>query len=331
ASTAIVNGGTIKKSAGTSGSTFNVPLTLQSGSQLLVQNTILYLGNVTSNGGTLDVSSGATAYFYYTTASSFDAASTISGAGTVRWGAGTNSVSGVYNVTGTTKNSATTTIGNITSVGSLLVNGGTLTLNSAGAVSVPTLTMQGGILNGTAPITITGTAMSWTGGTIGGSGQLTIPNIATITDSGIVIDARPVSNAGTINITSGGTTYLQNNAVLTNSGTIDLQSDGSVVLNGGASTAIVNGGTIKKSAGASGSSFNVPLTLQSGSQLLVQNTILYLGNVTSNGGTLDVSNGATAYFYYTTASSFDAASTISGAGTVQWGAGTNSVSGAYNI
>src|SRR5205823_6009017 len=203
ASTAIVNGGTIKKSAGTSGSTFNVPLTLQSGSQLLVQNTILYLGNVTSNGGTLDVSSGATAYFYYTTASSFDAASTISGAGTVQWGAGTNSVSGVYNVTGTTKNSATTTIGNITSVGSLLVN------------------------------------------------------------------------AGTINITSGGTTYLQNNAVLTNSGTIDLQSDGSVILNGGASTAIVNAGTIKKSAGASGSTFNVPLTLQSGSQFLVQNTIVY--------------------------------------------------------
>src|SRR5947207_1628352 len=101
---------------------------------------------------------------------------------------------------------------------------------------------------------------------------------------------------------------------ISSEGSLDVSGDARSPSGGSTWAAIVNGGTIKKSAGASGSSFNVPLTLHCGSRRLVQNTIRYRGTVTSNGATLDVSSGATAYFYYTTASSFDAASTISGAG-----------------
>jgi hypothetical protein len=332
-SDSVINSGTIKKSAGTGNGGIQVPLTLQSGGQLQVQSGMLLLGNVTSTGGTMSVSSGAVAYFYYTTTSSFDAASVISGAGTVQFGAGTNTINASYNVTGATKNTgATTTITSITSVGDLLVSGGTLTLDSGSAISAPTLTMQGGTLGGTAPITLTGASMSWTGGTIGGSGQLTIPNGTTITDTGITLDTRPISNAGTINISSSGTIYMQNNAVLTNSGTITFLADGSIYLNGAAgTTALVSSGTIQKTGGTSGSSLTVPLTLQSGAQLLVAASALYLGNVTATGATLNVSSGATAYLYYTTTSSFDAASTISGAGTVQFAAGTNTVTGTYNV
>jgi uncharacterized repeat protein (TIGR01451 family) len=331
--TAVVNSGTIKKSAGTNGSSLTVPLTAQSGSQLLVQASILYMGEVTSSGATFSVSSGATLYFYYSNTRTFDAASTISGAGNVVWGSGTNTVSGAYNVTGLTKDSgATVTIGNIVSVGDLFVSGGTLTLNSGSALTVPTLTMQGGTLNGTAPINLTGASMSWSGGTIGGSGALTIPGGTTVTAGGIFFDTRAITNGGTINVPASSYVYLQNNAVLTNNGTVDLQGDGNVYLNGAAgTTAVNNAGTIKKSAGTSGSFISVPLVAQSGSQLLVQASILYAGAVSSTGATFNVSSGATLYFYYSETRTFDAASTISGAGTVHWGSGTNTVNATYNV
>ncbi|HEX3108095.1 MAG TPA: LamG-like jellyroll fold domain-containing protein, partial [Thermoanaerobaculia bacterium] len=336
ASTAVVNSGTIKKSAGTTGSSFSVPLTLQSGSQLLVQASILYVGNLTSTGGTTSVSNGATLYFYYTTTSSFDAASTISGAGTVQFGAGTNTVNAAYNITGATKHTGgTTTIGSITSTGDITMTGGTLTLNSASAISVPTLTMQGGTLNGTAPIGLTGSSMTWTGGVVGGSGTLSIPSLTTIsvTSGATYLDTRPVSNGGTINIVGTAAIYMQNNAVLTNAGTVDLQGDSSLALNGAAgSIAVNNNGLIKKSAAStSGSTVSVPLNLNSGSQFQIQAGTVYFGNITSAGATLSVAANAIAYMNYTTTSTFDAASTISGAGTVQWYAGTNTVSGTYNI
>jgi fibronectin-binding autotransporter adhesin len=328
----VVNNGTITKSGGTGSGSIQVSLTASSGSQLQVQSGTLLLGNVTATGAAFGVSSGATIEFYYTTSSSFDAASTVSGAGIVVFAAGTNTISGTYNITGGTKStSGTNTIGSIISLGDLGVSGGTLTLNGASSINVPTLTMQGRTLAGTLPHSVSGASMTWSSGTIAGSGQLTIPNGTTITVSGVTLDTRALRTAGLINLISNRAFYMTNNAVLTNRGTNDLQSDAGVYLSLGASTAVVNSGTIKKSAGTSGSSFSVPLTLQSGSQLLVQASILYAGNITSTGATVSVSNGATLYFYYTASSSFDAASTINGAGTVQFGAGTNTVNAAYAV
>jgi uncharacterized repeat protein (TIGR01451 family) len=332
-SCAVVNSGTIKKSAGTNGSNLAVPLTAQSGSQLLVQSGPLYLSAVTATGASFNVTTSANLYFYYNDSRTFDAASTISGTGTVTWYQGTNTVLGNYSVNGTTvNNAALTTLSNITSVGSVTVNGGTLTLNSASALSVPVLTMNGGTLNGTAPINLTSTSMTWSGGSIGGSGTLSIPNGTTVTVNAIIFDARPVTNAGTLSLTTGYI-YLGGNAVLTNSGTIDFQDDSNLYLNGAAgTTSVVNSGTIRKTAGTNGTSFTVPLTAQSGSQLLVQSGPFYLGAaVTSSGATFNVQSGATLYFYSNDARSFDAASTISGAGTVGWQGGTNTVNAAYNV
>jgi len=332
-SDSVVNNGTIKKSAGTGQGSIQVPLTANSGSQILVQSGTLALGNVTSSGAALNVSSGATAFFTYTTTSSFDSASSISGAGTVWWNAGTNAVSAAYSVTGTTKSGGgATTIDNITAISNIVVSGGTLTLNSAGALSVATLTMQGGILNGTAPISLTGAAQSWSGGTIAGSGLLTIPNGTTVTITGYIsYDTRPISNAGIINYTSSYYSYFYNGAVLTNSGTIDFQGDGGLYIGAGSGNAVTNGGTIKKSAGTGQGAIQVAIAANSGSQILVQSGTLALGNVTSTSATLNVSSGATAYFLYTTTSSFDSGSTISGAGSVYWGAGTNTVNAGYNV
>src|SRR5205085_4373141 len=88
-------------------------------------------------------------------------------------------------------------------------------------------------------------------------------------------------------------------SVLTNSGTIDLQGDSSsVYLNGVAGTTAVvktRTGAIKKCAGSTstGSSFSVPLTMQSGSQFLINTGIVYCGGtLTSTGGTFSVASGA---------------------------------------
>src|SRR2546423_15637308 len=106
--------------------------------------------------------------------------------------------------------------------------------------------------------------------TVGGSVDHPTPTTAAITETGMILDGRPVSNAGTINMASGGYMYMQNNAVLTNSGTIDFESGGSLDHNGTAGTTLlINRGTIKKSVGTSGSNFTVPLTMQSGSQIQV--------------------------------------------------------------
>src|SRR5205085_5448871 len=145
-----------------------------------------YLGNVASTGGAFTVPSGTTLWLYYTTTGSLDAASSITGAGTLRVNAGT-----------------TTHAGNVST--SIFMAGGTLTLNSASTLSIPTLTMQGGIFNGTANVNLTGAAITWSGGTVGGSGSLSIPNgtVVTITRGVPFLDARPVSNAGTINVAAG--------------------------------------------------------------------------------------------------------------------------------
>jgi uncharacterized repeat protein (TIGR01451 family) len=330
---ALNNSGTIKKSGGSGGSTIGVPLIAQSGSQVLVQTGPLYLYAVTSTGASFSVSASTTLYFYSNDARSFDAASSITGAGTVVWSGGANTVNGVYNITGTTKApGGTTTLSNITSIGDLLVNGGTLTLNSASALTIPTLTMQGGTLNGTAPINVTASSMTWSSGTLGGSGLLSIPSTTTLTVTYIILDGRPVSNAGTIIVSGTYYFYLQNNAVLTNSGTIDFQGDGALYLNSVAgTTAVVNSGTIKKSSGTASVTFNVPLTAQSGSHLNVLTGTFLLGAVTSTGGNFTVSSGATLYFNTSDTRTFDGASNVNGAGTVDWAAGTNTVNAVYNV
>ncbi|HKS22368.1 MAG TPA: LamG-like jellyroll fold domain-containing protein [Thermoanaerobaculia bacterium] len=332
-SCAVVNSGTIKKSSGISGSNLAVPLTAQSGSQLMVQSGPLYLSAVTATGAAFSVTTTANLYFYYNDTRTFDAASSISGTGTVTWYQGTNTVNGSYSVNGTTINNATqTTLNNISSVGSVTMNGGTLTLNSASALSVPTLTMNGGTLNGTAPINVTSPSMTWSGGTLAGSGAISIPNGTTVTVNSIIIDARAVSNAGALNLTTGYI-YLGGNAVLTNTGTVDFAGDSNLYINGAVgTTSVVNNGTIKKSAGTNGTSFTVPLSAQSGSQLLVQSGPFFMGAaVTSTGATFTVQSGAALLFYSSDTRTFDAASTITGAGGVAWQGGTNTVNATYSV
>ncbi len=329
--TAVTNNGTIQKSGGTSQTTISVPIVMNSGAQLLGNSGQLNVGTITATGSAITAASGATIDFYNNTTRSFDATSSIGGAGTIIWASGTNTVSAAYNVTGaTTSSGGTTTVSNAVSIGTITMSGGTLTLNSASALSVPTLTMNNGILNGTAPISVTSASMAWSAGTIGGSGALTVPAGTTVTITSVLFDTRPVTNNGTFAYVSNGGSYLQNNASITNNGTMDIQANNNISLNAGTAS-IVNNGTIQKSGGAGLSSISVPLTMQSASQFLVESGTVDLGAVAATGASFSVAAGTTLDFLYTYTRTFDAASSIGGAGTLIWGSGTNTVDAAYNI
>src|SRR5256885_16667740 len=87
----------------------------------------------------------------------------------------------------------------LSNVGAINLTNGTVTLNSASAVSVAGLTMSFGTLNGTAPINLTSSS-TWTNGTLGGSGVVSIPSGKTVTITNLTVDGRPISNAGVMNL-----------------------------------------------------------------------------------------------------------------------------------
>src|ERR1051326_5740901 len=311
--TSIVNANIIKKSGGTGVGQIGVPLTLQSGSQLLQQSGTLYLYAVTATSASISVASGTSIFFISNDTRTFDAATTITGLGTTTWNSGTSTVNGTIST-------------NVT------MAGGTLTINSASAQSIPVLTMTGGTLNGSANVNVTAAAMTWTAGTIAGTGSLAIPSGTIVTIAGVLyLDTRSLSNAGSMNFTGSNYIYMMNNAVLTNGGTIDFQGDNGLYINSAVgTTAVVNNSTFKKSGGTGTGQINVPLTANSGSQLLVQSGTLYVGAVTSTGATLNPSSGATLDFATSDTRTFDSASSISGPGTVVWQSGTNTFNGTYS-
>src|SRR6266542_5514955 len=213
--------------------------------------------------------------------------------------------------------------------------GDTATVNHAVTLDVPvtvanvTLT---GTLTGSQSISVT-TAFNWNGGTMSGSGTTTIPAASTMTlGSAGFLDGRALSIAGTLNLPGSNYFYMQNNASLTNTGLIDFLGDGGIYQNGALGTmSITSSGTIRKSGGTGAANLGMPLIAQSGAQILGQSGTFDIYAVTSSGATFNVSNGAVLYFYSTDTRTFDAASTLSGAGTMQFNSGTNTINAVYNV
>ena len=195
--------------------------------------------------------------------------------------------------------------------------GHTVTLDVPVTVTNLTLT---GTLTGSQSISIT-TAFNWNGGTMSGSGTTTIPGASTMTlgSAGMVLDGRSLSIAGTLNVNGSNYFYMQNNASLTNTGLIDFLGDGGIYQNGALGTmSITSSGTIRKSGGTGASNLAMPLIATSGAQILGQSGTFDIYAVASTGATFNVSSGAVLYFYSTDIRTFDAASTLSGAGTMQF-------------
>jgi hypothetical protein len=121
----------------------------------------------------------------------------------------------------------------------------------------------------------------------------------TLSGSVNALTVNPSNNGATMTTTgtvswSAGAINLQNMSTWTNQGTLDIQSDSRQMVPGGADpNVLVNSGTVKKSAGAAGSSLLV--NLQSTGTLDAQSGTLGISGTASTytGGTLTASTGAT--------------------------------------
>jgi large repetitive protein len=265
---------------------------------------------------------------------------TFSGAGVLQFGAGThtltaassvttNSVSfsggtanveGVYNIAGTTLVSGGTANlrGTLTSLGNTLnITGGTANLNGANA-TVTTFTQSGGLLSGTGDLTVTG-ATSLSGGTMTGSGS-TITQGALTISGGIVLDAgRTLDVRGGASWTAGiiDLNPLLNGApgsgsIVNRAGSTFTTSANSVMValfvddaDNGEDALFTNEGTFRKTGGTGATALTTAFDNS--------------GLVDVQVGTLNLSNGGTH------------SGSFSGAGTLQFGGGTHTLSAASSV
>lgn len=226
-------------------------------------------------------------------------------------------------------------IGSLTSSGTLSIAGGTLAIASASTAG--TLTINGGTLTADGSLSVGGT-LSLLKGTLAGSGTVDAMggmNLDTPASTQFVLDGVTLDNAAgeTATWTTAATglvfTYgvlMQDGAILNNFGTMTV-SGADIFAGTGALPTFNNDGSLIAS-GTSSSVFQIAVTFDnSGGTVDVQEGTLQLIGpnepgpgpapnqaVTSTGGTFTAESGAT--LELGGISSFDAATTINGAGTV---------------
>ena len=318
------------------------------------QVTGLYVnGTLNVNGGTLTVGTTSASNFTLTTGG------TLGGTGTIfnttsaadSWSGGT--INSAVSLDQSGSGSITITSTTVDALGALTVTGGTLkfgagvtlptlgavtvgsngacflTFSTGAAVTMSSLSVSGGsagpgTLNGSDNITVTG-ATNWTSGgastpTISGSGNLILQGGLTFSGGSFSLSGRTLENFGTETTTSNGTSLSMTSATIINeSGTIwNLKNTGAISNNGGTDT-FTNQGTFN--ASVAGTTNTIGVTFNTGGPVNVNSGTLSLtGGGSSTGASFSVSSGATLGF--DSSYSIDAASTVSGAGTGEFGAGT---------
>ncbi len=220
---------------------------------------------------------------------------------------GTVSIDTTYNVTGsTTVSGATVTVAPTATLtkmgGTLTVSSGSLDLD-AKSTTIDAFVLSGGSFNGTG--TLTTASMTWSGGTLTGTGGTTA--VTTSLDlSGIrILDGRTLTSAATSWSAAGS---LTGTGTFTNTGTLTKSSTGT------SSISLLDGTTVKFT--------------QTGA-VSVTNGTLEINMSSGSHGPYAVSNGATLRF--TGSHTFADANNeiISGAGTVEFSAGTIDVNSTY--
>jgi autotransporter-associated beta strand protein len=256
----ISNYGTFRKS--TSASTINVGFAMNNYGSVQVQTGTLNLAGGGTGSGSFSVSAGATLGF----------------------------TGGTFNLGGNIFDNA-----NI-----ININGATLTSDS-GAITIPgTVNFTSGTLTGgSGPLTFSG-ALTWTGGTISGasSSQLTVIG-SSLNLSGIgntYLDNRTLRNYGTATFTSSNYLYGSNGAILSNQSNalLDIQGTNRLAFGSGATPAIENLGTVRKSV--STGLLDVYWAMNNSGTVDVQKGTLNLRAGGSGGGTYNVAAGATLAF-----------------------------------
>jgi hypothetical protein len=298
---AIQNGGILRKSAGSGTTTVGIPCNNSGTVQANIGTLALTLGDSSGNftvaaGNLLTVNGTAT----------LSPSASISGAGNFAVSAGTITNNGLFHVDGTNTFNGGGTLalnGNcIVTNAPVILNGGTVVFNGTGTVAPPSLTLSSGSLLGSMTITVSG-LITWTGSTTVGSAGSSLLVIANggLTISGVAAKA---FSGGTIlnNATATWSTaqiVAINNAVFSNapSALLDLQGDGIVFATFTGTPAVINAGTLRKSAGSGTTSINISCinfgSVEANTGTLALNTFTQSsGQTTLNGGAYNFANTA---------------------------------------
>jgi RHS repeat-associated protein len=215
----------------------------------------------------------------------------------------------------TVASAGTASVHYLTSTANLNVLGGSLTAAAANMLGTTTLSggslifsgsstamtadLMGGTLGGTGPLTVTG-SMDWTAGTV--SGGLHVAEGATLDVGGVLqetFDNGTITNDGTVTWDGTGGVEFRHNASVVNRGLFqDVANHAATYTgSGGEAASFHNSGTYEKSAGSGVSS--LAFTFDNTGTLKVESGTFQVSQIsqdffdTLNGGTWDVSGGAT--------------------------------------
>ena len=184
----------------------------------------------------------------------------------------------------------------LTGSGSYLLTGGTF--NVSGSIALSNFAQTGGTVAGTQ--TVFGN-FNWSGGNWDAAATTTLAattvlNLSDATDAYRDFTQRAIINLGTVNWNGG---YLRSGSggSFTNAGTFnDLSTAGYAITNpfGGTFTFTNSGTYVRNAAGTS--TISVPFVNNQGTVLVSAGLLHFTNSFTQTGGTVAVSNGATAQF-----------------------------------
>jgi hypothetical protein len=242
-----------------------------------------------------------------------------------------------------THSSGSDKVRSLTSENSFVMSGGSLDLANASTLDSD-FTFTNGTISGTGTLTVNG-AFTWSGGTMMGSGHTRVNNTLALSNTGgffnsTMLDGRALDNAGTTTWTGPGNISVGNGGSFNNlsGGTFNASTDTtaspSFTSFGTPGGAFNNAGTFNKQS-TSGTS-SISIAFNNSGTLDVQMGTLNLNNGGDSTGSFVVEAGATLAFNSGT-HTLRAASSVSGAGTVQFGttdfggAGTINELGTYSV
>lgn len=145
-----------------------------------------------------------------------------------------------------------------TGPGYVKLAGGTLNFNGP-LTTAGGFAQVGGTLTGSSSFTIGGD-FTWWGGTQNGTGSTILNGNSSLTGQiGAMTLSRTMQNGGTLTYAPSGGSLTLTNGILNNTVTIDVAGDFNVLSGGGTNAINIASGSLKKSAGASGARFDVPV------------------------------------------------------------------------
>lgn len=285
--------------------------------------------NILASGASTTIGNSGTIQKLTSTSSSIAPTITNNTGGTIKPGAGTISLlSGTSNGTldagsGATLNFPTGSVFGIAggtwggSGGTFAVSGGTVTFGAS--YSLSGLALSAGQIDGSGALTLSGTN-TWNGGTMaGGTGSTTVTGTLTMANtSNSTLDARTLTNNGTINYQAGGAALLlQNAATIHNNSQFVITGDANISCNCAAPSIIHNnsGATFKQSTTSGGATLIAPPFNNDGAVTVLAGELQFYGNG-SHTGTFTLNGTRGASFLGT--STFSPASSFNGVASVNF-------------